>query len=223
MVVNPQEHIRVGTEQAWQYYVSLVLKDEEGLKPEQLTLRARHTLHDKLYVKTLLKQDFEFDKRDNQPSLNTWDSYSKALKKVMCQGVLGVSYNDGLTFESNKIKISSTYTSSSCDTSLRFEFFLTLVEVQEEHHSTQQFKFRQDVLKAKGEREQKLKEAEETRMDMKSCREEDEQALRKENEEKEEQAAIDQQEKRLARRRTGAKIPRALGNESEDKDADNSY
>ena len=98
---------------------------------------------------------------------------------------------------------------------------MTLVEVQEEHQSTQQFKFRQDVLKAKGgeeEREQKLKEAEENRMDMKSCREEDEQALR--NEEKKKLAANDQQEKRLARRRTGAKIPRVLGNHSEDEDAD---
>jgi hypothetical protein len=97
------------------------------------------------------------------------------------------------------------------------------VEVQEEHQSTQQFKFRQDMLKAKGgeeEREQKLKEEEENRMDMKSCREVDEQALRKENEEKEKLAANDQPEKRLARRRTGAKIPRKLGNHSEDEDAD---
>jgi hypothetical protein len=163
----------------------------------------------------LLKQDFEFDKRDNQPSLNTWDIYSQALKKVVCQGVVGVSYvtDDG---SSNNLNLTFTFKSSE----LRFEFTFTLVEVQEEHKSTQQFKFHQDVLKAKEEREQKLKEAEDNRMYMKRCREEDEQALRKENEEKEKQAAIEKQEmqERLARRRTGAKIPRKLGNQSEDED-----
>ena len=137
MVVNPREHIRVGTEHAWQYSASLVLlKDEEDLKPEQLTLRARHTLQDKLYVKILLKQDFEFDKRDNQPSLNTWDSYSKALRNVLCQGVVGVSYvtDDG---SSNNLNLTFTYTSSE----LEFKFTFTLVEVQEEHKSTQQVQF----------------------------------------------------------------------------------
>jgi len=222
-VVNTQEHIHVGTEQAWQYYAFLVLKDEEGLKPEQLTLRALHTLQDKLYIKTLMMQDFEFDKLENQPSLNTWDRYSKALKTVLCQGVVGVSYvtDDG---SSNNLNLTFTYTSttstSPSPTHLRFEFTFTLLEVQEEDKSTQQFKFHLDVLKAKEESEQKLKEAED-RMDMKSCREEDEQALRKENEEQEKQAAIDKQEmrKHIARPRTGAKIPRVLGKESEDEDA----